>query len=115
MTTNLEELMTKPPVPNVEDINAKLGKLLAAVKRKSDYFGKIVELSRDLDYPLAYAKNDEEFFAFIDQLITMKLFELKGEDNRTKSVMLSAASWGQPSSNTEDEEEPNAEIGFRVS
>ncbi|MEK7656091.1 MAG: hypothetical protein AAB386_05445 [Patescibacteria group bacterium] len=97
----------------MEDINAKLEKLLAAVKRKSDHFGKIVELQRDGDYPLAYAKNDKEFFAFIDQLVAMKLLELKEEDNRTKFVMLSASCWAHPS-NKMDNEESSTEIGFKV-
>ncbi len=110
---NLSELMSRSMVPDMQDINAKLVKLLAAVKRRSDHFGKIVELSRDNDYPLAYAKNAVEFFAFIDQLVAMKLLELKEEDNRTKFVMLSASCWAHPS-NKMDNEESSTEIGFKV-
>ena len=63
-TQNLNELMSRSPVPDMEDINAKLEKLLAAVKRKSDHFGKIVELQRDGDYPLAYAKKRQGILRF---------------------------------------------------
>lgn len=93
MTTNLIDLTSRFPVPSMEDLDAKLEKLLSAVKRKSDHFGKMVELARGRDNPLAYAKNDEEFFAFIDQLVAMELLELKGADSGTKFVTLAAEGW----------------------
>jgi hypothetical protein len=93
MKTNLEELMARFPVPNMDDLDAKLEKLLVAVKRKSDHFGKIVELDFGRDYPLAYAKNGEEFFAFVNQLVMEGLLKLKEQDNRTKFVILTANGW----------------------
>ena len=93
MTTNLTELTTRFPVPNMEDLDAKLEKLLAAVKRKSGNFGQMVELSGGRDISLAYAKNDEEFFAFVDQLIAMGLLGSKGADSGTRYVTLTAEGW----------------------
>lgn len=97
MTTNLVEITSRFPVPSMVDLDAKLEKLLSAVRRKSDHFGKMVDLARGRDYPLAYAKNDEEFFAFIDQLVAMELLELKGEDSGTRFVTLAAEGWKRSS------------------
>jgi len=88
MTTNLEEFVSRFPVPNMDDLDAKLEKLLAAIKRRSDHFGSHVQLVAYQDYPLAYAKNDEEFIAFIDQLVEMGLLHLKGQDTGRKIVSL---------------------------
>lgn len=93
MTTNLVELMARFPVPNMEDLDAKLEKLLAAIKRRSDHFGKMVELDFDRDYPLAYADSGEEFFAFVEQLTRDGLLEQRQEDTRTKYVVLTADGW----------------------
>ncbi len=79
----------------MDDLEAKLEKLLAAIKRKSKYFGYLVELDYDKDYPLAYAQNGDELFAFINQLRAMGLLELKSEDSQTKFVSLSGEGWKQ--------------------
>lgn len=94
-TTALDELVKKFPAPNMDDLEAKLEKLLAAIKRKSKYFGYLVELDYDKDYPLAYAQNGDELFAFINQLRAMGLLELKSEDSQTKFVSLSGEGWKQ--------------------
>ncbi len=93
-TTNYVELASSFPVPNMEDIDAKLEKLLAAVHRESNQqFGKIVELDLSKDYPLAYSRNREEFSAFIDQLVANALFKLQYQDSRAKSVILTLNGW----------------------
>lgn len=110
MTTNLANLASQFPAPNMEDLDAKLEKLLASIKRRSKYFGQIVELSRDRDYPLAYAKNDDEFFAFIDQLAAMDLLDLKATDTMTKFVRLSADGWKRFSRMTTEQKTKQAFI-----
>jgi hypothetical protein len=110
LNTNYKELATKHPVPNMEDLDTKLEKLIQTVKRRSRYFGDILELDFDNDYPLGYAKNGEEFFAMINQLVDMNLLNLKDEDNRTKFVILSGDGWKYLSKFSNNEESKQAFI-----
>jgi len=93
MTTNLTKLISQFPVPNMEDIDAKLEKLLAAVKRRTTYFGQMVKLMYDRDVPLAYAKNEQELIAFIDQLVAVGLLDQKTKDTASMKVVLAAKGW----------------------
>ncbi len=68
LATNIEKLMNSYPVPKPNDIEGKAKKLLERLKARTQHFGKTIELSNHNDYPLAYAKNWEEFEALIDLL-----------------------------------------------
>jgi hypothetical protein len=76
LTTNYQKLASSFPVPNMEDLDAKLEKLLFYIKRKSEYFGQPVAFTEENDYPIAYAKNREEFAAFIQQLKESKFLSV---------------------------------------
>jgi hypothetical protein len=43
-------------------------RLLAAVSRRTTFFGETIKLDRDNDIPLAYARNREEFGHFVEYL-----------------------------------------------
>lgn len=108
MTTNIEELLSKFPVPD-EDLDAKLEKLLKAIKRRSKYFGDMVDLVYYRDYPLAYSQNSDEFIAFINHLDALGLLDIKGKDTRAMFVSLSAKGWKYFSRLTTD---PKSKQGF---
>ncbi|MFN0051625.1 MAG: hypothetical protein ACKV0T_05505 [Planctomycetales bacterium] len=48
-------------------------KLLKAIARQSNFFGDVVELNEETDFPLAYAKNNSELCSFIKYLIELGL------------------------------------------
>ena len=51
------------------EVVEKAKKLLLAIERKTDYPGQSVELQRDTSYPLAYCRNDEELYYYLDYLL----------------------------------------------
>lgn len=55
-------------VPRPTDIEQKAQKLLQRIKQKTETFGARIKLQIDQDYPLAYAKNQEEFIALLGLL-----------------------------------------------
>lgn len=61
-----------------ETIPARAHKLLAAMIRRSKFFGHDVELSADTDYPLAYAQNADEFREYARYLEQLELIETYG-------------------------------------
>jgi len=54
-------------------IAEKAHKLLAALDRRSGFFGEKISLNVDVDYPLAYAQHDSELRALINYLSELKL------------------------------------------
>jgi hypothetical protein len=92
-STNYKELISKTEVPNLSDINSKIDKLLRAIKKRSNYFGQIVELDYANDYTLAYAQNREEFIALINLLDSYGLIIPRGDDAGSIHLSLSAEGW----------------------
>lgn len=92
---NFEDIVSKFPVPNMDDLDAKLEKLLTAIYHFSqNEFGKTVNLAYETDYPLAYARNRSEFIAFITQLIESGLLKSSGNPSTVwYPVSLSASGW----------------------
>jgi len=78
-------------VPPIDDIEAKSIKLLNAIKRRTKFFGDIVDIHRNIDYPLAYAQNDQELWAIIDLLADWGYLQKKSADTRSSYVILTAA------------------------
>lgn len=63
--SNLDGILAQCPRNPLE----KADKLLLAIQRKTDYFGHVVTLEMEDDYPLGYAKNCHELFALLEYLL----------------------------------------------
>lgn len=62
--SNFESILAQCP----ETIKEKTEKLLLALNRSTKQFGQEIKLNLTDDYPLAYAKNDGELYAFLQYL-----------------------------------------------
>lgn len=56
-----------------QTVKEKADKLLHAIHQKTSYFGEVIPIDFEIDYPLAYAKNKPEFYATINYLIELDL------------------------------------------
>ena len=71
----------------------KLGKLILHAERKSDYFGKLFEISIGRDYPISYSKNTKEFKNIIDQAVEAMFLDEKILSNTEAEYKLTWKGW----------------------
>lgn len=90
---NIDELIKNYPVPDISNIEEKAKKLLQRLKEKTESFGDLVTLSTKDDYPLAYAKKEDELIALVNLLEESNLLKIKGDASRAIIVQLSASGW----------------------
>ena len=93
-TSNIKDLIKRYPVPDLGNVEEKAMKLLERLKEKSTYFGETVSLDHRLDFPLAYAKNHEEFIALANLLKESGLVDVKSQNTANNIVALTAKGWG---------------------
>lgn len=73
--SNLHEFMKHNLVPDLNDPSDKAKKLIKQMRKRSNYYGAVVDLHYSVDYPLAYAKNEDEMEAIVRLLVNKGLFE----------------------------------------
>lgn len=86
-TKNYRELIERSP----RQIAEKGMKLLAAIRRKSDHFGRKVPVVSERDYPLAYARNPQEFTAILHSLESQGSLEWAGSMHGRKCALTQQA------------------------
>lgn len=75
-TNNAESYAKNYPVPDVTSPEEKALKFLQRLRNRTSYFGQqIVFYDIEKDYPLAYAKNSDEFISLLNLLQEKKLIE----------------------------------------
>lgn len=94
LLSNYINLSKQYPVPDVNDIDARIEKFLQQLKRMSPYYGKGVRLHLENDFPLAYAKNSEEFIAIIKLLVDSKYITVSPQSNVKSDITLTHKGWG---------------------
>lgn len=97
LSDNIEKLASSYPVPDLSSIENKTEKLLNRLKEKTSYYGEVLQIRINMDYPLAYAKNRKEFLALLNLLKEKKLISVKSQivDDSVTSleVVLLASGW----------------------
>lgn len=99
-----KEGMIKTIVASVPDYrpSEKQVKLLKAIERRSGYPGQEATLKLDFDFPLAYAKDSDEFSFYLQALKERGLISLKAQDHAdildymfdaTRSVKVTPDGW----------------------
>jgi len=94
-TTNLEELLFDPRIPNPDDIDAKIIKLLKWIKNKSEYFGDRINIDNTKDYIIPYCKNPRELNNLINLAIAQNLVDYR---NSESTIGLTGEGWKEISS-----------------
>lgn len=92
-TENLDELISKYPVPDLGSIEGKARKVLDQLKRWTTYYSEAVRLTIATDYSIAYAKNPDEFSALLDLLSDQGHITILARTNGDIDVKLSANGW----------------------
>jgi hypothetical protein len=89
LTSNLGELVKGANIPS--DISQKLDRILLYLEKSSAFPGHAVQINRHTLYPIAYAKNQEEFEFLLTQLRVLGYveFPVKGE------ILLALAGWNR--------------------
>ncbi len=70
---NVKQLMQTARLP--QSPTEKIGRILAYMRKQSDHFGAEVELDEDRDYPVAGARNVEEFKRLLAEMVKEGLCE----------------------------------------
>lgn len=83
-------------IPDVKSIDEKVAKLLKRIKERTSFYGEWVELVNDKDFPLAYAKKQEEFMALLSLLADSGLIK-QSPTSAGENVVLTAKGWQQAS------------------
>jgi hypothetical protein len=90
---NIDELSKNYPVPDISNIEEKAKKLLQRLKERTESFGDLVTLSTKDDYPLAYAKKEDELIALIRFLAKKDFLSIKSHTTGDITVVLEAEGW----------------------
>lgn len=115
---NLEQLLADSRIPNDEDAEKKAEKLLKYLRRKSKHYGETVSIHLERDRSVAYAFNDNEFYALISLLNDAGLVEgnfmkiaTSGGDiiNSDADLTLTATGWKE---GRQDDSRLKSEQGF---
>ncbi len=93
-TKNYRTLWEHYLVPDLENVETKVKKLLQRIKERSAYYGSHVSILHDKDYPLGYAQNPQEFSAQVKLLEDSNLLKIRACDTAKFIVELSARGWG---------------------
>lgn len=94
LTTNIKELKASYPVPNPEDLEARARKFLSRIRNRTEYFGQKTIITYRDDFPLAYAKNVDEFIALLGYLSQRKYIDWTSRGDGTAIIALTANGWG---------------------
>lgn len=123
-TENFEAQTKQFPVPDVNNIEEKIQKLVVRLREKTEYFGQVVELGDiELAVPLAYAKNSRELEALLKlmsekKIAYVKIFEpatIVGEKPvapRTRSVHVTLLEAGWDLSKSLGKQNQESDKGF---
>jgi len=87
---NVHEILISSNVPR--NISQKLDKILLHLERESDYAGKPTRLPPQISFPIAFAKNINEFKFFLRQLDLRRWLNL---DPDGEHVVLTLEGWNQ--------------------
>ena len=117
LTDNIEQYVKSYPVPDMNDLQSKAEKLIQRLREKTTYFGEPIELG-DIQtaYPLAYAKNENEFKALLRFLDEKKLTQssfVRDSDVLFVGATLLADGWEL--SNRLEKSNESSEQGFIAS
>ncbi|MFA6475664.1 MAG: hypothetical protein WCV88_05740 [Patescibacteria group bacterium] len=80
-------------VPSENDIDQKLKKILNYIANQTKYFGELIQINLDHDYPIAYATNSREFIALLNLLIASGYIENTSRPTGVWHVQLSLKGW----------------------
>lgn len=94
--TEIPKLIKHYLVPDVSNIDEKVGKLLKRIKEKTTYYGETVKFVHGTDYPLSYAQNESEFIALLE-LLKESNFIKRSDAERGSNIALTALGWRQAS------------------
>ena len=81
--SNLEATLAQCP----QTIGEKTHKLLLAIHRRTNHFGQELYLKLEEDYPLAYAKNSKEAWAFLTYLCERGFVKTLGTSGGYETVL----------------------------
>lgn len=90
---NLDKFFLSSQIPDLNNPKEKALHLVKYIKESSSYYGDGVNLKYEIDYPIAYAKNSEEFIALIKLLVDSKLIVREDSALWDESVVLTAEGW----------------------
>jgi hypothetical protein len=90
---NLKEYINYDLVPDLDSVESKARKLLQRLRKKSDHYGERIELFYNRDYPIAYAKNDDEFTALVEFLLDSDLLKEWSVTTAGYILSLTARAW----------------------
>ncbi len=98
-TKNAKALATSYPAPDISSIEEKANKFLQRLRIRTKYYGETIRF-RDIkmEYPLAYAKNSNEFISLLDllkdkNLIKYDISKMPGGNEPLLEASLLAEGW----------------------
>lgn len=89
-TNNIDKFLSDPKIPNEDDIDAKIVKLLRWIKSRSKQFGDRINLDNAKDYTIAYCKNPQELNSLINLANVQNLVDYR---NSESTIGLSYEGW----------------------
>lgn len=90
---NLKKLFEDNLIPDINNVDDKIYKLLDRIGEQSDYYGRHIQYNYDYDYPLGYAKNSQEFRAQFNLLSDLDYIQRESEDTGGITLSLSIKGW----------------------
>ena len=86
---SIPTLLNSPLIPDKQDLTERAKKFLTRVRERTQFFSQPVPFKTRVDYPLAYAQNDQEFRAMITLLERKRYVGVQdGPDTRVVVTIL---------------------------
>ena len=90
---NIDNLLSEVNIPSNTD--ERFDKILFYLKRKTSFSGEEIQINCMINYPIAYAKNRNEFEFLLNELDNLGLIKSRGYDDFYRTVFLTLKGWNK--------------------